>query len=213
MNNAIKAAKKIFSASNIKSIHNTGSLYTKRYKIVVFVPLKNVNRLTFQMASAGAGVIGSYSVCSFRTTGTGTFKGGKTSNPKIGKKGRFETAEEIRLEMICDKKNLGAVIDKIYRFHPYEEPACDIYEVIARTDKTGNKVVSVMLKKSIAAKNVFQKINASIDLSKLPANIKNIKVKQAIVDYSSDGVFRMSDSKNKTLYIRRNKNITNIEIL
>jgi hypothetical protein len=104
MNNAIKTAKQFFSVSNIKSIESTASLYIKRYKIVVFVPLKNVNSLTFQMASAGAGVIGSYSICSFRIKGTGTFKGGKNSNPKIGKKGRFETAEEIRFEMICDKK-------------------------------------------------------------------------------------------------------------
>jgi hypothetical protein len=213
MNNAIKAAKQIFSGSNIKSIENTGSLYIKRCKIVVFVPLKNVNELTFQIASAGAGVIGNYSVCSFRTKGTGTFKAGKTSNPKIGKKGRFEIVEEIRLEMICDKKNLDSIINKIYEFHPYEEPAYDIYEVMVRTKKTGDKAVSVKLEKEITVKNVLRKINASIDLSKLPDKIKNVKVKQAIVDYSTDGIFRLADSKNKTLYIKRNKNITNIEIL
>ncbi len=106
--------------------------YNKKHKIIVFVPLKNADELTFAMASAGAGIIGNYTVCSFRVTGIGTFLGGEGSNPKAGKRGRFEMAEEVRIEMLCDKKNLDKAIDKIYEVHPYEEPAYEIYKVSVR---------------------------------------------------------------------------------
>ncbi|HEY3250101.1 MAG TPA: hypothetical protein VGK25_03180, partial [Ignavibacteria bacterium] len=63
---AEKLAKKILGAKNIKSINGNNDSFTKRYKIVVFVPLEKTDVLTFAMASAGAGVIGNYGVCSFR---------------------------------------------------------------------------------------------------------------------------------------------------
>ncbi|MCI0448798.1 MAG: hypothetical protein L0Y79_03300 [Chlorobi bacterium] len=104
--------------------------YIKKYKIVVFVPPDKADSISFAMASAGAGVIGNYTVCSFRTKGTGTFKGGEDSSPSVGKKGRFEKVSEIRLEMICSKEKLDSAIGEMLKVHPYEEPAYEIYEVI-----------------------------------------------------------------------------------
>jgi|SRR4030095_1713216 len=214
--NAVKDAKKIFPASNIKNI-SAASLYIRKYKIVVFVPVKNVKRLTFRMARAGAGVIGNYRVCSFRVKGTGTFKGGKGSNPRIGRKGRFETTEEIRLEMICPKKDVDRVIDTVYKYHPYDEPACDIYEIMVREKKPSGKTavakaVIVELKKKITLNDVLGKINRLIDVSVMPVKIKNIKIGRAVVDYSGNEFFP-ARSNVKTMYIKRNKNITNVEIL
>src|SRR4030095_325208 len=206
---AVNDAKKIFPASNIKNI-SAASLYTRKYKIVVFVPLKNVKRLTFRMARAGAGVIGNYRVCSFRVKGTGTFKGGKGSNPRIGQKGRFETAEEIRLEMICGKEDLDRVIDTVYKHHPYDEPACDIYEIMVRQMKPSGKTAVVELKKKITLNDVLGKLNRLIDVSVMPQKIKNIKIGRAVVDYSGNE-FSGTGSNVKTLYIKRSKKITNVE--
>jgi hypothetical protein len=104
--------------------------FEKKYKIVVFVPEQDVDKITFAMANAGAGRIGDYTVCSFRSKGTGTFKGGSSSNPSIGKKRKFEKVKELRLEMLCDKKSLNNALDKMLAIHPYEEPAYEIYEVL-----------------------------------------------------------------------------------
>jgi len=46
---------------------------------------------------AGAGRIGKYSACSFRSMGTGTFFGEEGTNPTVGKSGRLERADELRL--------------------------------------------------------------------------------------------------------------------
>ena len=45
------------------------------YKIVVFVPDKDLSRVSDAMFTAGAGQIGQYRECSFRLAGTGTFFG------------------------------------------------------------------------------------------------------------------------------------------
>jgi hypothetical protein len=104
----------------------------------------------------------------------------------------------------------------ICEFHPYDEPAYDIYEAVVRAKNTGNNTrnnaVMVKLKKKIAVKNVLGKINGVIDMSVIPAKIKNVKVAHAIVDCSENEFYGTGGAKN-TLYIKRNKNITNIEIL
>ena len=113
MNNASNTAKKYFPAAAIKSIEFVSPVFARKYKIVVFVPLKNADELTFKMASAGAGNIGKYSVCSFRTKGVGTFIGGGGSKPVVGKKGKFEMIEEIRLEMICEQDDVDNIISTL----------------------------------------------------------------------------------------------------
>jgi hypothetical protein len=212
-----KEAKKIFGKTNIKSIKSIGALYNRKHKIVVFVPLKKADELTFGMASAGAGTIGNYTVCSFRVKGAGTFLGGKGSNPKAGKKGKFEIVEEIRLEMICDRKNLDNVIDKIYEVHPYEEPAYEIYDVTVRSKTASKETAYVKLNKKILVKDVFKKVNGAIDPGNLPAKIRNTKIKQAVIDYSQNETYAATMGNkmlngNKTIYIKRNKKITNIEL-
>jgi hypothetical protein len=107
--------------------------FEKKYKIVVFVPPDETDRLTFAMAKEGAGKIGNYTVCSFRMQGTGTFEGGSSANPRVGKKGKFEKVKEVRLEMLCDEKYLNNAVDKMLAVHPYEEPAYEIYEVLVKS--------------------------------------------------------------------------------
>lgn len=109
--------------------------FEKKYKIVVFVPPADTDRLTFAMAEQGAGKIRDYTVCSFRINGTGTFKGGSSTNPRAGTKEKFEKVEEVRLEMLCDKKNLNNAVKKMLAAHPYEEPAYEIYEVLVKNRK------------------------------------------------------------------------------
>ena len=96
-------------------------------KLVVFVPPADVERVADAMFTAGAGHIGDYSRCSYRTAGQGTFLGGETTSPTIGQRGRMECVDEIRLEAVVRRKVLPAVVSALIKTHPYEEPAFDIY--------------------------------------------------------------------------------------
>ena len=96
------------------------------YKLVTFVPAESVDAVAFALGRAGAGTIGDYTGCSFRSAGTGTFTGGEGTHPAVGTPGVAEQVAEVRLEMVCP---IGAVADvtaALRRAHPYEEPAFDL---------------------------------------------------------------------------------------
>lgn len=102
---------------------------TPTVKIVTFVPERDIENVRNALASAGAGRIGEYSVCSFGSMGTGTFLGSQQSRPAVGEAGKLEMVGECRLEMVCPKRNLALALQTLRRFHPYEEPAVDIYDL------------------------------------------------------------------------------------
>lgn len=99
------------------------------YKICVFVPEEAVSRVRDAMAEAGAGRIGNYSHCSFRSRGTGTFVPLAGARPYLGEVGQMEEADEYRLEMLCAGSVRDQVVSALLESHPYEEVAYDIYEL------------------------------------------------------------------------------------
>jgi dinuclear metal center YbgI/SA1388 family protein len=62
-----------------------------QYKVVLFIPVNSLEKVSQAIFLAGAGIIGEYENCSFRLNGTGSFKGTDLSNPTIGRKEKFET--------------------------------------------------------------------------------------------------------------------------
>lgn len=96
-------------------------------KLAVFVPEENVDAVA--QALAGAGVIGDYTECTFRTRGTGTFRGGEDANPYLGEKGRLEKVEEVRLETVVPAHAVRRAVEAATTAHPYEEVALDVYPV------------------------------------------------------------------------------------
>lgn len=104
---------------------------TQELKVVTFAPADVIDRLRDVMASAGAGRIGHYDHCSFVASGTGTFRGDASTHPAVGAKERFERVEEQRLEMVCPASSLHVLISTLKQFHPYEEPAIDVYPLRA----------------------------------------------------------------------------------
>lgn len=101
----------------------------KRYKIVVYVPEKDADKLREAMGNAGAGVIGNYTHCTFSVKGTGRFKPDEGANPTIGEFGKLEAVEEERIETVCSEEKLRDVLKAIKAVHPYEEPATDVYPI------------------------------------------------------------------------------------
>ena len=96
------------------------------HKLVVFVPQGHEAELQEAMFSAGAGHVGAYDRCSFRTSGTGSFRPGKEAQPFIGQPGVAEETQESRLETIVPNDLLSKVVARMVKAHPYEEVAYDL---------------------------------------------------------------------------------------
>ncbi|MBN2711149.1 MAG: Nif3-like dinuclear metal center hexameric protein [Planctomycetes bacterium] len=96
-------------------------------KLAVFIPEGHEEKVREAICDAGAGFIGEYSDCTFRTPGLGTFKGGDSTKPYIGEAGKLEEAEELKLETIFPASQKKAIIDAMIEAHPYEEVAYDLY--------------------------------------------------------------------------------------
>src|SRR5215210_846317 len=98
-------------------------------KLVVFVPEDNVDTVAQALAAIGAGVIGDYTECTFRTLGTGTFRGGDETNPYLGERGRLEMVDEVRIETVVPAHLVRRAVEAATAAHPYEEVAMDVYAV------------------------------------------------------------------------------------
>jgi dinuclear metal center YbgI/SA1388 family protein len=107
------------------------------YKLVVYVPVDSVAKVSHAIFSAGAGWIGNYSNCSFQAFGTGTFLPLQGARPAVGSKGRLEKVGEIRFETIVPVDKLDAVVAAMKKAHPYEEPAFDVFKLHNSTGKFG----------------------------------------------------------------------------
>jgi dinuclear metal center YbgI/SA1388 family protein len=104
-------------------------------KIVTFVPEDAAARVRDALAASGAGLIGHYELCSFAAPGTGTFRGMEGSSPVVGMSGMFESAPELRLEMVCSRRAIALAIATLRQFHPYEEPAIDVYPLEPKPER------------------------------------------------------------------------------
>jgi hypothetical protein len=100
-------------------------------KLVVFVPEDALDAVRDALFRAGAGRIGDYERCSWYTPGTGTFLGGEATAPSIGERGREERVPELRLETVFPAERQPEVVAALRAAHPYEEPAFDVYDLVA----------------------------------------------------------------------------------
>ncbi|MGH2710477.1 MAG: Nif3-like dinuclear metal center hexameric protein [Actinomycetota bacterium] len=98
-----------------------------RMKLVAFVPPEATSKVLDAIASAGGGVIGEYSHCSFRVRGTGAFLPSERARPVVGERGAINEVEEDRLEVVMPEDRLGDAVEAMVNAHPYEEVAYDVY--------------------------------------------------------------------------------------
>ncbi|MCW2278661.1 Nif3-like dinuclear metal center hexameric protein [Heliophilum fasciatum] len=106
-------------------------------KIVVFVPLAQEAMVRKAMGDAGAGQLGDYSHCTFRTEGLGSFLPLPGAQPFIGQTGVMEEVQECRVEAIVRKSQLSRVLKAMLKAHPYEEVAYDVYGLVNRGPAQG----------------------------------------------------------------------------
>ncbi len=90
-------------------------------KLTIFVPVTHTQRLLQALAESGAGQIGNYKNCSFRTQGTGTFMPNEHANSFIGQAHKQEEVIENRIEVVFPFPLQSAILRAVYAHHPYEE--------------------------------------------------------------------------------------------
>lgn len=98
-------------------------------KLVTFVPSANADAVREALFKAGAGSIGNYDNCSFNVEGKGSFRGNEDSNPVVGEKGQLHFEEEVQLGVTYPVHLESKILKSLFRSHPYEEVAYEIYEL------------------------------------------------------------------------------------
>lgn len=109
----------------------------KLIKLVVFTPKSHAESVRRAISEAGAGYIGNYSHCTFATDGVGTFLPLADTNPFIGTAGVLEQVAEVRLETVLPEKISQRVLNAMFKAHPYEEVAYDLYPLVNDGPKIG----------------------------------------------------------------------------
>lgn len=99
------------------------------YKLVVFVPLEDKEKVKNALFEQGAGQLGLYSNCSWEVEGTGQFMPLEGSEPVIGNHNSIERVPEARVEMLVTEELVPLCIEAIRISHPYEVPAFELYKV------------------------------------------------------------------------------------
>jgi dinuclear metal center YbgI/SA1388 family protein len=135
------ALAEILGLEQVSFLHRP---YRTQKKIVTFVPASHLETVASAMAEAGAGVIGNYEHCSFRTPGSGTFRGNASSNPAVGQSGTREEVPEIRLEMVVQQWDVDRVVRAMKRTHPYEEVAYDVFASEVPVEAYGMGVIGTL---------------------------------------------------------------------
>lgn len=174
---SFKLAEKL----NLKEVTFLKNLSGNLFKLTVFVPFSHLENVAGAIHNAGGGIIGQYSHCSFRTIGTGTFRGSAISNPVIGKKLNLEYADEVKLEILIDSFNSSKIISEMLKSHPYEEVAYDVYPLVNENINYGMGVIG-LLDKPLNEKEFLKFVGKQLGISNFrytqgtKRNIKTVAV-------------------------------------
>lgn len=143
------------------------------HKLVTFVPASAVESVREALACAGAGRIGEYSQCSWTTAGQGTFFGSNATNPAVGESGKLERIDEQRLEMVCPKAKLGAILQALKSVHPYDEPAFDVHELASQPDVNVGPGRVGTLTKAVAPEQIASHLKQRLKLDVVQCALAN----------------------------------------
>jgi hypothetical protein len=113
-------------------------------KLVTFCPTAQANQVRSAIFAAGAGKISDYTECSFNVDGIGTFKGGEGTNPYVGKVGQQHQEPEVRIETIFKAQDERKILQALFKTHPYEEVAYDIYPLTNKLTNVGAGMVALL---------------------------------------------------------------------
>ena len=172
------------------------------YKLIVFVPLESLAKVSNAVFAAGAGAIGNYSHCGFGAQGTGTFLPLDGARPAIGSKGKIEKVAEIRFESIVPAEKLDKIVAAMKKAHPYETPAFDIIKLYNSQKRFGLGRIG-KLKKPLRMEQVISRIKKHTGAKAfgLVGKKKRLVKKAAVCAGSCGKIINLVISANADLYL------------
>ncbi len=136
-----KIAEKL-GLTNLKILAPKRQILTK---LTTFAPISDSQKVLDALYAAGAGNIGHYENCSFRTEGIGSFKPVGTANPHIGTLNEVEEVAEHRLEVIFPSHLERVILAALRAAHPYEEVAFYVQSLENAHQEVGAGIVGELL--------------------------------------------------------------------
>ncbi len=125
-------------------LKNTKILATKTQilsKLTTFAPTENTQAVLDALYLAGAGQVGAYKNCSFRTEGTGTFQPTGDAKPHIGELNQNTEVKENRLEVVFPTYLSSKIIQALKKVHPYEEVAYYLQGIENENQEVGSGII------------------------------------------------------------------------
>jgi dinuclear metal center YbgI/SA1388 family protein len=133
--------RKIAEKLELKNVRVLAPKTDTLSKLTVLVPHAHVAIVAEALHQAGAGQLGNYKNCSFKTVGVGTFMPNEEANPHIGTNGQQETVEETRIEVLLPTHLESSVLAALRRSHPYEEVAYFLHSLTNENQEVGAGMV------------------------------------------------------------------------
>lgn len=164
------------------------------YKLTTFVPNNNLTEVQKTLFKAGAGAIGNYYNCSFRSNGTGSFTGNNDSNPVIGSQNVYTEVDETKLEVTFEKHLQSKVLKALSESHPYEEVAYEVTKLENQHQNIGLGMIGE-LEKEISEIDFLQFVKNKVQTGGIRySNLLNKKVKKVAV-LGGSGSFAINAAK------------------
>ena len=171
-------------------------------KLVVFAPPAHVQPILDAMFSAGAGRIGNYTHCSFRSEGTGTFFGGNNTSPAAGSRGVLNAIGEHRVEVLVPRDGVDAIVSAAKQVHPYETMAYDVYPLVANDHRSGLGRIGQLPAPLALADFVAQlKTNLQLSTVKIVGSAKKRVKKVAVCSGSGSSLLADAIAAGAEVYV------------
>lgn len=165
-------------------------------KLAVFVPKSHVYEVENALFSAGAGTIGNYEECSFRSEGLGSFKPKAGAKPHSGKIAERSEEEEVRLEVLVSTHRMGSVQKALRLAHPYEEIAYDIYPLLNVNQDEGSGMIGE-LEEEMDALEFLTFLKAAFEVSVVRHTALLGKKIKKVALCGGSGSFLLPDAKRQ----------------
>lgn len=164
-------------------------------KLVTFVPENYADKVRNALFEAGAGKIGNYDLCSYNSTGYGTFRARENTNAFVGKKDELHTENEVRIETVFPFYLKNSIENALLNAHPYEEPAYDFYFLENKWNTTGFGAVG-QLAEPMTTEKFLDKIRTVFNVPTI--RYTNICKKEIfrVAMCGGAGSFLINDAKN-----------------
>ena len=165
-------------------------------KLTTYVPEENASELLKKLYEAGAGAIGNYDHCSFKTKGQGSFRGNEDSKPIIGEILNENHVKEVQININFKKHLHDKVLKILFKNHPYKEVAFEVKSLENINQKIGMGTIGV-LKNPMDENSFLELLKGKLGLSFLRhSDLLNKKISKVAV-LGGSGSFGINEARQQ----------------